>query len=128
VDPSDTLSSRRNPGVEDYRREGTWASIGPKILDTMKTHAKGDDTSWGWDILRSDSCCKGAVRCAGTVEPRVDNVGPRAGNIWDGTLEVEVEAMGGSSVPAGHVTQIDYEGVRIEEDRSLLAQDLVGLL
>jgi len=108
-----------------------WASFDPKILDTMKTHAKRDDTGQGWGILRFDSCycCyKDAVNRAGTVEPQVDNAGPGAGNIWDDILEVQVEAMGENSVLAGHVTQIDYEGAKIEEDRKELAQDLVGLL
>lgn len=58
----------------------------------------------------------------------MDNVGPRAGNIWDDTLEVQLEAVEGSSVPPGHVMQIDYEGARIEGDRLLLAQGLAGLL
>ena len=130
MDPSGTLLTQWNPGVGDCRREDTWASIDPKILDTMRTHAKEDDTGRVGGILRSDSCCcyKGAVSRAGTVEPRVDNVGSGAGNIWDDTLEVELEAVEESSVLVGHVTQIDYEGVKIEEDRTVLAQDLVGLL
>jgi hypothetical protein len=41
---------------------------------------------------------------------------------------VQLEAVEGSSVPVGHVMQIDYEGAMIEEDRSLLAQGLAGLL
>jgi hypothetical protein len=41
---------------------------------------------------------------------------------------VQLEAVEESSVPLGHVMQIDYEGAMIEEDRSLLAQGLAGLL